>query len=110
MVDTQEMLQISARLCSKAVPDQVDLAMLVPSSWYTIRKCKHLAVAYLSEQPGLVCFLMSVFFHEVLRPINCFDQIRTSIRFGQACSLPNGIDSNQLLIKLTCSVMNPSDR
>jgi len=45
MVNAQKMLQISARLGPEAVPDQMDLAILVPASWYTIRKRKNLAVA-----------------------------------------------------------------
>jgi hypothetical protein len=66
MINTQKMLQISAGLGSEAVPDQMDLAILVPASRYTIRKRKHLAAAYLSEEPWLVCFLMRMFVHEVL--------------------------------------------
>jgi hypothetical protein len=45
MINTQKMLQISARLGSKAVPDQMDLTILVPASWYAIGKRKNLAVA-----------------------------------------------------------------
>lgn len=66
MIDAQKMLQISACLGSKAVSDQMDLAILAPASWYAIRKREDLAVPYLSEKPGLVCFLMRMLLSEVL--------------------------------------------
>lgn len=108
IVEAHQCLEVSYGLGAHAVSYEVNFSLAAPSSWNAVGICDKLIACNLPEQPWLIEFLLLVLLAIMPMSINRPHQVSSIIIYAYPSRLFDGIYTNQLLVKLTGSVMKAS--
>ena len=114
VIDSEQILQVSSDHSALAVCDDVHFPMAIPPAGKTVRESEELLAAvsttHLAEVPRLEHALLRVLICGMVRTVDSLDQIMTYVITGKAAFLSNLIDADELLVKLTGSVVDTTER
>lgn len=110
-IDAQQVLQVPYSHSAHAVADEMDFALTVPASWETIRKGKDsLRATNLFEILWHIVLTHRMLFLKVSVPIYSTGQFRSTFIRAESVCLSNIVDTYELLIQFTCSIMSSTKR